>query len=107
DDMRALEMQVIHDRPYVVACDVLRVARAIRGDVGRRVAARAESDAAILAAQVAHLRLTAAVVAGVLVHEHDRRADTALFVIEPDAIRRERVGHAYAGVLPISSAVSA
>ena len=107
DDMCALQMQVIHDRSYVVARDVLRVARAIGRDVGRRVATCAESDAAVLAAQVAHLRLPAAVVAGVLVHKHHRRANAALLVIEADAVRRDRVGHAYAGVLQTSSAVSA
>ena len=58
----------------VVAAALLRIALDVRWHVRRRIAARVVGDAAVAAREMAHLRLPAAVVAGELVHEHDRRA---------------------------------
>ena len=70
----------------VVARARLRVALEVLGHVGGRIAARVVGDAAVAAREVAHLRLPAAVVAGELVHEDDRRAAAGLLVVQLDAV---------------------
>ena len=74
DDMGLVDLERVHQRDDVVAEDVLAVARAVFRHVGGRIAALAEGDAAVGARKVPHLRLPAAPVAGIFVHEDDRRA---------------------------------
>ena len=87
DHVRLVDAERVHHGDHVVAGDVLRVAGGIGGHVGGRIAALAVGDAAVLAAEVAHLRLPAAVVAGVFVHEHDRRSGADLLDVELGAVR--------------------
>ena len=61
----------------------LLVGRAVRG----RIAARAPGDAAPAAPEVAHLVFPAAVVAGELMDEQDRRAATGFLVVDARAVR--------------------
>ncbi len=86
DNVSAGQAEAVEDRENVVARAILRIARWIRGNVGRRIAAGIIGDASIAPAEMAHLGLVAAIVAGELVHEHDRQARAGLFVVELDAI---------------------
>ncbi len=85
--------QRIEHAADVVARARLRVALDILGHVGGRIAARVVGDAAVAAREVAQLRLPAAVVAGELVHEHDRRAAAGLLVVELDAVVGGKLRH--------------
>src|SRR5437899_11861276 len=82
DDMSLAEREPGAHGTDVVARLVLRIFFAVRGDVGRWIAARVEGNAAIAAGEVAQLRLPAAMVAGKLVHKDDRRPAAGLFEIE-------------------------
>ena len=62
----------------VVGGAVLGILRRVLRHLGGREAAGVEGDAAVLPAEAANLRLPAAMIAGELVHEHDRRAGAGL-----------------------------
>jgi hypothetical protein len=72
---------------------VLRVVRHIIRNIGWRVAAGIKSNTAVTAAEVAHLRLPAAIVAGKLVHKDDGETTTGFFIIKLDVVARGCVGH--------------
>src|SRR5581483_2560381 len=93
DDVRLRELECIHERDDVVARDVLPVPLGIARHIGRRIAALAVGDAAMRAREMPQLRLPAAIVAGIFVHENDRRALPGLFVIEADAVGSRDVRH--------------
>jgi hypothetical protein len=80
--MRLVDRERIHDRNHVVARDVLTIVVWIGRNVGRGIAALAVSHAAMLAAEIAHLRLPAAIVAGVFMDEDDRRPAADLLDVE-------------------------
>ena len=67
--------------------------RRVGRHVGRRIAALAEGDAAMGAGEVPHLRLPGAPVAGIFMHEDDRRAAAGLLIIQPDAVPRADMRH--------------
>src|SRR5258708_26145463 len=75
---------MVQHRDDVIPRMRLRIARAVLRYVGGRKAARVVGDAAEVAREEAQLRLPAAVIAGELVHEHERRAAAALLVIQAD-----------------------
>src|SRR5258708_27203939 len=76
---------MVQHRDDVIPRMRLRIARAVFRHVGGRKAARVVGDAAEVAREEAQLRLPAAVIAGELVHEHERRAAAALLVIQAGA----------------------
>src|SRR5258708_14972001 len=94
---------MVQRRDDVVLRMRVGVARAVLRHVGGRKAARVEGDAAEAAREEAQLRLPAAVVAGELVHEHERRAAAALLEIQAGGPPPPRRG---ARTLPPSSIVS-
>jgi hypothetical protein len=47
----------------------------------------------MLATKVAHLRLPAAIVAGIFMHEHDRRSGADRFDVKVHAVRRGDFAH--------------
>src|SRR5258706_16291632 len=73
---------MVQHRNDVIPRMRLGVARSIFRHVGGRKAARVVGDAAEVAREEPQLRLPAAVIAGELVHEHERRAAAALLVIQ-------------------------
>jgi hypothetical protein len=101
---------MVHDRSDVVGGAVLGIAVGLFRHVGRRIAARAESDAAVALAEVAHLRFPRTVVGRELVDEHDGLAGAGLLVPELHAVVGSGVWHrflrvgpdfrSYAGVVP-------
>ena len=80
--VRLIDAERIHHGDHIVAGDLLRVTAGIGRHVGRRIAALAVADAAMLPAKVAHLRLPAAVIAGIFMDEHDRCAGADRLHIE-------------------------
>ena len=93
DHMRLVDLERVHDRDDVVAEMVLAVSVRIVRDIGGRIAALAVADAAVRAREMAHLRLPGAVVAGIFMHEDDRRAAAGFLVIEPNAVARGDMRH--------------
>jgi hypothetical protein len=93
DDVRLVDLEMIEHRDRVVA--EIFIAVDVRGSrhVRRRIAARGIDDAAMLAREMPHLRLPAAVVAGEFVHEQNRRAAAGFLVIEAHAVFRQGMGH--------------
>jgi hypothetical protein len=103
DHVRLAQLQRVEHRDDVVALALLLVVlRALR-HVARRIAARVVGDAAVRACEVAQLRLPAAMVAGELVHEHERRAAAGLFVVQVDAVVGADRGHALSSVGVLSA----
>src|SRR5882672_2483946 len=94
DDVRPSDAQVAHHVGNVVGGERLRVLRCRFRHVGGEIAARIEGDAAVTAAEVAHLRLPAAQISRELVDEHDREPRSGLLVVELHAFR-VYVGHRY------------
>ncbi len=88
-----IDPQVVEHGDGVVARVDLRIARAVFRHIGRRKTARVVGDAAEIAREKAHLRLPAAMIAGELVDEDERRAAAGFLVMEPGAVLGTRVGH--------------
>ena len=93
DHMRLVDLQRIQHRADVVAGARLRIHGHVLRHVGGRPAARIEGDASVAPREIAHLRLPAAVVAGKLVHEHDRHAAAGFLVVELHAVVGGEMGH--------------
>jgi hypothetical protein len=93
DHVRLVDTERIHHRDHVIAGECLRVTRGIGGHVRWRITALAIGYAAVLAAKVAHLRLPAAVVAGIFMHEDDRRSGADRFDVKVDPVRRGDFAH--------------
>jgi hypothetical protein len=93
DNVRSLEAKTIEDREDIVARPILRVAGRLRGNVGRRVAARVIGDASVAPGEVTHLRFIAAAVAGELMHKDHRLARARVLIVEFHAIVSGNVGH--------------
>ena len=86
DDVRLVDTERVHHRDHVVTGEVLRVAGRVGGYVRGWISALTVGDAAMLAAEMAQLRFPAAIVAGILVNEDDRRARPDLFHVELYAV---------------------
>src|SRR5205807_1749586 len=84
-------------RSRVVARDVLGIACGIGRNVRWRITALAEGDAAMLAAEVADLRLEAAIVPGIFVNEQHRGPAARLLEMEPGAVTCGDLGHGTGG----------
>src|SRR3954466_2596057 len=95
--VRFRRFEVAEDVADVVARTRLRILLRIVGHVGGWIAARAEGDAAVEAREEPHLRLPAAVIAGVLVDEDERRPLAAFLVVKADGVVRGCVRHASPG----------
>ena len=93
DEMRGIDLEVIEHRHRVAHDVVVAVDIRVCRHIGRRVAARRIGDAAVALAELAHLRLPAAVVGGEFVHEQNGRALPDLLVIKPHFIGGDRVWH--------------
>ncbi len=93
DDMRLRDVEPVEHRPDIVARPFLRILPPILGNIGGRIAARVERDAAIAPREIAQLGLIAAIIPGKLMDEDDRVAGPDLFVIEADAVIGGEVGH--------------
>src|SRR5215472_2152164 len=93
DDMRLGDRQSVQHDPNVLAGAFLRITGPILRHVGRRVAARIVSDAAVAPREVAYLRLKAAPVVGKLVNKNDQVTRSGLLVIEADAVVGGEVWH--------------
>ena len=61
--------------------------------IGRRITARGIGDAAVAAREVAHLRFPIGVVGRELMQEDDRGSASRLFVVKPDVILGDGIGH--------------
>ena len=86
DDMRLVDFERVEHRTDVVTRPLLRVTLSVIGHVGWRIAPRVVRDAAVALAEIAHLRLIGAQVAGEFVHQDDRNSAADLFIIELDSI---------------------
>ena len=95
DDVSLIDLQRVHQRDDVGAGEILAIARRIVWYVRRRIAALAESHAAIIPTEPAHLRLPGAVVAGKFMDEDDRRPGAGLLVVEVHAIGGFDFGHSH------------
>ena len=93
DAMRLVDAQVIERLGDVGDRPGLAVHRDVVGNVGRGIAAGVERDTAVAAAEIPHLLLPGAAIAGEFVHEHDRRSGPGFLVVEADAVARGEVGH--------------
>src|SRR6185312_3237438 len=71
---RLVDLERVEHRADVVACALLRIALAVLGHVGWRIAARVIGDAAVALAEIPHLQFVRAPVAGEFVDEDDRDA---------------------------------
>src|SRR5262245_19373832 len=94
--MRPVELQLVHDRLDVFTRAVLRVFLGVLRHFGGRIAACIESNAAIPAGKMAHLRFPGPAVACKLVYEHDRNIRSDVLVKEFDAVVGGEKGHALA-----------
>ena len=94
DDVGLCDPQVIEDGDGIGDGAGLRVRGLVAGHIGGRVAAGVVGDAAIAPAEGADLGLPAAIVAGELMDEEQRRPRAGLFVVELHAIVGVREGHA-------------
>src|SRR6266567_4380646 len=94
DHMRLVDLERIDDRLDVITCALLRVSFAVVRHVGGRIAAGIERDAAIAAAEIAHLRFPGPAVACEFVDEDDRDARSDLLVKELHAVVGGEMGHA-------------
>jgi hypothetical protein len=70
DDVGVFDAKRVHQCDDIGTCEILAIARRIVGNIRRRIAALTERDAAMRAAEMAHLRLPGAVVTGKI---HGRR----------------------------------
>jgi len=93
DDMRLGDPQMVQHVAHIADGVLLAVLRGVVGYVRARVAAERIGDAAVPAREEAHLRLPAAEIAAILVHEKDRRAGAHLLIVKLHAIRCCRLGH--------------
>ena len=84
--MRLVDLKRVEHGADVVARAFLRIALAVFGHVGGRIAARVIGDAAVALAEIAHLCLIGAQVGGEFVHQDDRNSAADLFVIKLDPV---------------------
>src|SRR6476620_7801338 len=85
-DMRALNPEMIENRADVVRGAALRIVGLVLRHVGGRITTRVERNAAIALAEMPHLRLPAAGIAGELMHEDQRLSGTCLLVVQADSV---------------------
>src|SRR5262249_4580261 len=93
DDVRLLFTEAVEHGEDIVGGASLGIRRDVLGYIGRREAARIESDRAIALAEVPQLRFEASDVAGELMHEDHRTAIAGLLEIQAYTIVRHRIGH--------------
>jgi hypothetical protein len=86
DDVGVFDAKRVHQCDDIGTCEILAIARRIVGNVRRRIAALTERDAAMRAAEMAHLRLPGAVVTGKFMDEDDRRSRPGFLVIQIHAV---------------------
>ena len=92
-DMRAGNAEAVEHGQDVVGGHVLAVGRGLLRHVGWRVAAGREADRAVAAAEMVQLQRPAAVVAGELVNEDQRRAVPGFLYEQLYVVRRGREAH--------------
>ena len=93
DDVRLVDLERVEHRADVVACALLRIALAVLGHVGWRIAARVIGDAAIALAEIPHLQFVRAPVAGEFVDEDDRDAAADFLVKQLNPVVGCQVRH--------------
>jgi hypothetical protein len=93
DEMRALDSKMVECGDAIAHHMQIGIGLRIGRHVGRRIAARGISDAAMALAEFAHLRLPAAMVGSEFVHEQDRRARSGFLVIQLHVVGRRCVRH--------------
>ncbi len=86
DDVGFVDAKRIHQCDDIGTGEILAIARRIVGNVRRRIAALTERDAAMRAAEVAHLRLPGAIVTGKFMDEDNRRSRARFLVIQIHAV---------------------
>ena len=92
-DVRFGDAERVHHRDHIGAGGVLAVAGGIVGDIRGPIAALAIGDAAMRAAEAAHLRLPCTVVAGKFMDKDHGRACARFLVIEIYAVGGIDFGH--------------
>ena len=95
DDMSLVDLQRIEHRADVVARAILRIFFLIFRDIGGRIAARVEGDAAVVLREVTDLLLPGAKVAGKFMDEDDRNAFAGLLVIELHSVVCRQMWHEF------------
>src|SRR5262245_56789307 len=96
NDMRAADAEMIEDRTDIVDRAVLRIGGSILWDVGRRKSPRVVYNTAIAPAEMPDLRFPAAMIAGELMHEDQRRSRARFLIVEADFVVGLSVRHANA-----------
>jgi hypothetical protein len=94
-DAGRVDLQRVHQRDDVGASEVLAIARGVIGNVRRRIATLTVGDAAMIAAEPAHLRLPGAIIAGKFMDKDDRRPGASFFVIQVHTIASLDFGHGH------------
>jgi hypothetical protein len=91
--MRLVQAERVHHRADVVARPLLRIAPTVARHIGGRIAPRVIGDAAVMARELAELRLEGAAIAGEFMDEDDRDAGAGLLVIELDPVIAGEMRH--------------
>ena len=86
DNMGLVDPEMVQHRGNVVRRPRLRIVSHGVGHVRWRISPRGIGDGAIALAEMPHLRLPGAMVAGELMHEDDRCARAGLFVMQANAV---------------------
>jgi hypothetical protein len=93
DEVRLVDRKMIEHGDRIAHHVLVAVGGRIGWHVGRHIAARRIGDAAVALAELAHLRLPAAIVGGEFVHEQDRHALPGFLVVELHIVATDRVRH--------------
>ena len=101
DDMRLVDLQMVQHRPDVIRRARLRIFPNVLRHIGWRITARIVRDRSMPLTEMPHLRLPAAIVAGVFMHEDHRPTGARFFVIQSNPIIRRCVWHRYLPSLPV------
>ena len=73
---------MLQHRRNVIGRVILPIRSVILGNIGRRIAARVEGDASILAREPSHLGFPFAMVGAELMHENDRMTGPGLLEVQ-------------------------
>src|SRR5690348_13983426 len=91
--MRLVDLAVVEHRADIIAGALLRIERAVARNVGGWIAAGVKRNAAIAPAEITHLHLIGANIAGKFVDKDNGNAAAHLLVIELDVVVRDEVRH--------------
>src|SRR4029079_18537032 len=95
DNMSLVDLQSIEHRANVIARALLRIFFLVFRDVGGRIAARVEGDAAIVLREMTDLLLPRAAIAGKFVHKDNRNPFAGFFVIELHSVVGRQMWHEF------------